>query len=174
VDRIYHWFPLPDFAMILSGSAVSVEGFKLAVMRGCPIVAESTCCSMGAPMRMVSLRLCCRGGGVSSRYPLPALRKSPVAHVRFLMLRCDWVRAWSSSPGRCAERGWIEGRNLQFHIRAIEGLAELPGVLRKAGRMHPELILAVGSAGLGLCAKRPITIHSDVCSQITLPTGFCR
>jgi putative tryptophan/tyrosine transport system substrate-binding protein len=111
----------------------------------------------GAPMRIGLITLFCL---FLLAIPLPAAAQSPVAHVGVLMFTdVTGSRAWSSFAGALRERGWIEGRNLQFHIRAIEGRAErYPEFAEELVALQPGVILAVGSAGTRAVREKTDTI----------------
>jgi ABC-type uncharacterized transport system substrate-binding protein len=92
--------------------------------------------------------------------PLLSAAQSPVAHVGALMFTdVTGSRPWLSFTRALRERGWIEGRNLEFYIRAAEGRAErYPEFAAELVALQPGVILALGSAGTQAVREKTDTI----------------
>jgi len=92
--------------------------------------------------------------------PLPSAAQSPVAHVGVLAFTDPTgSKGWLRFTEVLRERNWIEGRNLQFYIRAIEGRAErYPEFAAELVALRPEVIVSTGSAGTQAVREKTDTI----------------
>jgi putative tryptophan/tyrosine transport system substrate-binding protein len=93
--------------------------------------------------------------------PLPSAAETPPVHVGLLMFTDprQSTSSWSAFLDVLRERGWVEGHNLQFFIRTIEGQPERAReVAAELIALHPEVIIAMGSAGTQAVREKTTTI----------------
>ena len=85
---------------------------------------------------------------VTAAGPLPCAGQSRTAHVAVLSTRAvsDPVQApgWRLFTDKLKDRGWFEGRNLAFSLRASEGRADRYGPLAaELVALRPDVIVGV-------------------------------
>ena len=84
-------------------------------------------------------------------------RIARVAWLPFVDPRRD--AAWALFIGQLHDRGWTEGKNVEFHIRPVEGHVErYPEFAAELVALHPDVIIANGSAGTQAVREKTSTI----------------
>src|SRR5439155_22408665 len=89
------------------------------------------------------------GGAATILRPLAGAAQARVAQVGILPFT-DWrgARIWQVFVGQLRDRGWIEGKNLEFHFRPVAGRVErYPELAAELVALRPDVIIANGSAG---------------------------
>jgi putative ABC transport system substrate-binding protein len=92
--------------------------------------------------------IACLGGAVLV-IPAYATAQTRVAHIAVLLSRLPAqlpIPVWPAFVERLRERGWEEGRNLDFQLRAGEGITErYQHLAAELVALKPDLIIATGS-----------------------------
>jgi len=90
-------------------------------------------------------------GGAAASWPIVAAGQSRVSHVG--VLEKPGQPLWKVFTEALRERGWIEGQNIVFDIRSIDGHPErFPALAAELVALWPDLIVAGG----GTQATRPL------------------
>jgi putative tryptophan/tyrosine transport system substrate-binding protein len=100
-------------------------------------------------------------GGATTLWPMAAAAQSRVSHVG--VLQPPGQELWQVFIEALRARGWIEGENLAFEIRSIEGHPErYPALAAEMVALRPDVIVAPGSQ-----ATAPLHVLTD-----TIPIVF--
>jgi putative ABC transport system substrate-binding protein len=96
----------------------------------------------------------------AASWPLSTLAQTRVARVGWLpFAEPRGSDLWDVFVGQLRDRGWVEGKNLEFHIRPVEGQVERYAKLAaELVALQPDVIIASGSAGTQAIREKTSTI----------------
>jgi putative tryptophan/tyrosine transport system substrate-binding protein len=99
-------------------------------------------------------------GCTSILVPFQSTAQSKVARVGWLPFSDPKAGTiWPIFVAELRNRGWVEGRNLEFDIRPVEGHVErYPEIAAELVALHPDVIIANGSAGTQAVREKTSTI----------------
>src|SRR5437588_6564632 len=101
-------------------------------------------------------------GGAVLVLPRFAIAQSRVAHIAALVSRLppqSPLPFWRAFVEALRERGWEEGRNVDFQLRATEGIAErYQQLAAEVVALKPDVIITGGSAATPATRQRTSTI----------------
>jgi putative tryptophan/tyrosine transport system substrate-binding protein len=113
-------------------------------------------------------------GMAATIHPRLLIAQSHMAQVAFLFSsppQANPVPFWQAFIEAMRQRGWVEGRNITFHLRATEGIQErYEQLTTELVALHPDVIVSPGSQGIQAARERTNTIPI-VMAGITDPLG---
>src|SRR3954454_7688837 len=113
-------------------------------------------------------------GMAATIHPRLLIAQSHMAQVAFLFStrpQANPVPFWQAFIEAMRQRGWVEGRNITFHLRATEGIQErYEQLATELVALHPDVIVSPGSQGIQAARERTNAIPI-VMAGVTDPLG---
>ena len=97
-------------------------------------------------------------GMAATIHPRLLIAQSHMAQVAFLFSTRPQANPspfWQAFIEAMRQRGWVEGRNITFHLRAAEGIQErYEQMATELVALHPDVIVSPGSQGIQAARER--------------------
>ena len=98
-------------------------------------------------------------GMAATIHPRLLIAQSHMAQVAFLFSsrppQANPSPFWQAFIEAMRQRGWVEGRNITFHLRATEGIQErYEQLATELVALHPDVIVSPGSQGIQAARER--------------------